>query len=213
MQLFFDLDGTLIDISQKYYHVYSDCIIKLNGTPLDNKTYWQHKRNGLPTRLLLHKSNVPVYQESVYSSLFVSTIETPQYLVFDTKFDYSTEVLTALKQEGHLLYIVSARRNTDTAMAQISKMGLSPLMEHIDMTGHDGKTIALRRLIVEGNPWIGISDTEGDINCYNDAGGVSVAVLNGLRTKSTLMNFCSPMRVISDIRKLPILVDNISKKQ
>ena len=44
----FDLDGTLIDISDKYYWTHKECSEKCGLVPLDQSTYWPLKRLRIP---------------------------------------------------------------------------------------------------------------------------------------------------------------------
>jgi beta-phosphoglucomutase-like phosphatase (HAD superfamily) len=44
MKIFFDLDGTLIDVAPRHYHVYSEVVTELGRTPLAQSVYWRLER-------------------------------------------------------------------------------------------------------------------------------------------------------------------------
>lgn len=212
MQLLFDFDGTLNDITDKYYHCYVDCITEIGGTPLDTSAYSQLKRCKAPNATVLKKSGVDSDKAPIYSSLFQSRIELPKYLAYDHAFDFAAPVLSSLASQGYELSICSARNNTELGMEQLSKFGLVPFFTRIDIARHDpdvrkSKCMAIRRSIKTDTIWYGIGDTEDDINSVSDTHGVPIAVLSGLRDASTISALAHPAHVIEDIRSLPKLLD------
>ena len=61
MKYFFDLDGTILDISKRYYFIYYDIIKKFGGVPLPKCVYWDYKRNKTPDDVILKRSNIPQF--------------------------------------------------------------------------------------------------------------------------------------------------------
>ncbi len=57
MKLFFDLDGTLIDISEKYYRVYNDILTEAGFSTIGKKEYWDAKRHKVPEDQILAMTN------------------------------------------------------------------------------------------------------------------------------------------------------------
>src|SRR5437868_5100720 len=96
MEIFFDLDGTLIDISKKHYMLYRDIILKLHGIPLSFSAYWKLKRNKTAISIILQKSNVLNDHLNFFNEDFKKNIETPYYLSFDELFPYTKKTLDTL---------------------------------------------------------------------------------------------------------------------
>lgn len=216
MQLLFDFDGTLNDVTDKYYHCYLDCITEIGGTPIDATIYGQMKRSKTDTSILLERSGIPTENASVYTSLFLSRIELPHYLSYDHMFDFAASVLSSLMSQGYDLNLCSARNNTELGMEQINMFGLAPFFTSIDIARHDpdvrrSKSMAIGRIIQTHEIWYGIGDTEDDINSVSDTHGIPIAVLSGLRDASTIRALAHPTHVVEDIRSLPKLLDFASQ--
>jgi len=44
IKLFFDLDGPILDVSERYFEVYCECLKKTSFIPLSKDNYWDKKR-------------------------------------------------------------------------------------------------------------------------------------------------------------------------
>ena len=54
--IFFDLDGPILDVSEKYYKVYADILSQKGFRVLSKTEYWDAKRNKIPEYDILLKS-------------------------------------------------------------------------------------------------------------------------------------------------------------
>ena len=217
MQLFIDLDGTLLDISEKYYRLYADCVRLLGGTPIPKNRYWSLKRAKQPPSRILAASSLPETKKQDYTSLFAKDIESPRYTSFDRLYTFAIPALEELKKR-HELYLVCGRKDHDAGMRQIAQFGLGKFFLGIvvgrgDQNGEQFKRETIKRLCDPNNHFATIGDTEDDINCATGLSGITVGVLSGLRNKKTLTTLSHPAYVIADIRGLQALLDNIAKHE
>ena len=93
MNIFFDLDGALIDVSEKYYRVYFDFMRQYNKHPLSKKKFWQSVRGRQGAEAVVHNAAlVPQYKKH-----FLRHIETPQYLRYDALYRFTLPTLHFLR--------------------------------------------------------------------------------------------------------------------
>ena len=215
MQLFMDLDGTLFDISEKYYRLYVDCVCSLCGTPMSKKKYWTLKCAKQPTSRILTMSSLSSTLVPDYISRFADSIESEQYTSFDLLFSFAIPTLRLLQQH-HELYLVCGRKDPDAAMKCIGNAGLKKYFSKIVAGRKSEEGIVFKRrviieLIKSDNLWATVGDTEDDINCVSKLSGISVGVLSGLRNKQMLATLSHPSYIIPDIRDLPTLLDKVTK--
>lgn len=191
MKIFFDLDGTLIDISQRHYQVYKSAVVKFDGEPLPQKRYWQLKRDNTQWSELLKYSRIALKHESDFMTHFTHNIESQDMLSLDNLFAQSREVLKNL-QKNHELILVSLRRNPRNLRLQLEKLGLTQYFKHI-LSGHSDtkegvltkKATVIQELGQLGQACI-IGDTEADISAGKQLGIPSIALTTGIRSKEFL---------------------------
>src|SRR3990167_4036539 len=117
MQICFDLDGTIVDVSDRHYDVYSKATAKLSGKPLSKKDYWQLKRQKADWPTILKKSTVDTYKASEFLKRFIDLIEQPSELSKDRLFADTIKVLESISDQ-HVLYLVSLRRSEKNLIAE-----------------------------------------------------------------------------------------------
>ncbi|MCH8276159.1 MAG: hypothetical protein IIA50_01265 [Bacteroidetes bacterium] len=54
MKIYFDLDGPILDVSERYYEVYKNSLPK-GSKVLNKKTYWNLKRAAVPEEIIFSK--------------------------------------------------------------------------------------------------------------------------------------------------------------
>src|SRR3974377_801098 len=96
--IYFDLDGPLLDVSEKYYRVYCDIISQNGFLPVSKFIYWELKRNKTPEKTILDLSGAERIAD-LYSVKRKRCIEEDQYLNLDTLQDSALDVLGQLKKE------------------------------------------------------------------------------------------------------------------
>src|SRR5271168_3656809 len=77
-----DLDGPIIDVSNRHYRVFYDGVCRLGGAPISQEEFWNAKRNRIPDIELLTRSGIPD-SYGIYSSFKIEAIESSPYLAYD----------------------------------------------------------------------------------------------------------------------------------
>lgn len=201
LNIFFDLDGTILDVSNRYYNVYKDLVCAFGGDPLSRNKYWDLKRNRKSNADILSLSNI---QKNIkkYNLLFQKNIEKEKYLSLDKKNEKIDEILEILSKQFNL-YIVTLRRSRVNTIKQLDRLNILKYFRDIFSPAkvipptkkyHLLKTIKKRRGVIVG-------DTESDILMAKKIGFSSIIYTEGIRIKKRLINF-SPDFLISDLDKL-----------
>lgn len=213
MKLLIDLDGPLLDVSLRYYRVYSDIVRELGFSPLPLETYWNLKRNRTPVKEIL-ASTCPGEHPPGYVERRLLLIESPGYLAFDRLVPGALAVMEKLAQTEEL-HLVTLRRNRKTLVEEIGRLGLKRIFTSvISWEGIADEVPVKRDLIVEshvireGEPALIVGDTEGDILAGKSMGISTCAVLNGIRNR-LLIAEVKPDYTIEDIGGLPRVVEEI----
>lgn len=207
MKIIFDLDGTLIDISERHWSVYKDILQAMHKQSLKKDEYWALKRENVSWPEILAKSDIASDQTEEFLLQFIQKIETIEWLKVDTPFKETKNVLEHLSQ--HELYLVSLRHNHANFLKQIEWLGIKDYFisihsGHTDDSGHHKKHEIIKE-IVSGEKAIIIGDTETDILAAQALGLPSVAVSSGIRSEIFLQNL-NPTHLIENITQFPELV-------
>lgn len=211
MEIFFDLDGTLIDISERYYQLYSEIVKKLGGRPLKKSYYWHLKRSCTHNEKILLKSNLANSKISLFDLEFLKNIELPKYLSYDKVFPYTKKILNLLVKK-HNLYLVSYRRNTENANKQLTELGLIEKFRgiRIGRLDNDGCVTKVRYIheLARGGKKLVVGDTDDEILAAQQVEAISLAVLSGIRNRHYLEQL-SPDYIVQDIRSIPSILNKM----
>jgi phosphoglycolate phosphatase len=188
MNIFIDLDGTLVDSRRRLYKLFCD----LSGSrKLTFHLYWKYKRVARSNEWLLAQVlgfDAPQIQAFVRG--WLERIESPEYLALDAPFGFAQSVLKDLSRD-HSLYVLTARRDEHAARAQIDCAGFTPYLTDMLVTGPWQSKIELlsaRRGQAHSEDLV-VGDTELDVQAAAAIGAQSVAVLNGFRCRQHLELF------------------------
>lgn len=208
LKIFFDLDGTLIDVAPRHYRVYAEIAKSFGGVPLPQAEYWQLKRSKTKWPAILEKSNLNAGAENDFLAQFIQKIEQIDYLKIDKLFPDAEKVL-AETSKHHECFLVSLRRNQENLLKQIEWLGLTKyftkiLTGHSETDGYDKKIELVEAELTKDGSGMIVGDTEADIVTGNELGLITVAILSGIRDKEFLSPL-KPQYILSSIKEMPSL--------
>jgi len=188
-KVFLDLDGTLLDVSERNYTVYREVTLALGGQPMDKTTYWELKRKKTKWPVLLPKSGLDPAIEPEFLGKFIPLIESPDYLKLDRIHPEALAVVAALADRS-ACYLVSLRRNETNLLKELEWLELRPhftkvLSGHSESDGYDKKIELIKNELGEDKGVI-IGDTEADIVTGKQLGLTTIAVTSGIRDEQFL---------------------------
>jgi len=187
MNIFFDLDGTLIDSRQRLYQLFQSLV---PTSELSFDEYWALKRNKISHKeILLSKFNYSNDQYSDFEKKWMSEIELEKWLQLDTPFEGIIDLLIPLSK-NHDLFLVTARQSESIALEQIKSFGWENIFTKILVTQqrqekHDLIKNAVRITLED---WF-IGDTGKDIQTGKLLGIKTAAVLSGFLSKESLIPY------------------------
>ena len=105
--IFWDLDGPILDVSEKYYTLYKNILLENNMQALSKKEYWNLKKSKTTLSEILAKTNSKKLLE-VFKNLWLNNIETHRYQKLDK---LQNGIISILKKCNNKLVLVTLRRN------------------------------------------------------------------------------------------------------
>jgi len=209
MNIYCDLDGPILDVSERYYQVYLALMRALGHEPLRKDVYWNLKRRKADLQEILSCSADEI---QTYETRRLQMIELVEYLRYDFVISGVFDVLLDLK-EKHRLVLVTLRHDFVSLKAELSWLKLDILFDKIlAQDNNEGNWKAKFELIrcderfCQANSII-IGDTEADILAGKKLGIPTFAVLSGIRTRELLKNL-GPDYILNDITELPAYLSN-----
>jgi phosphoglycolate phosphatase-like HAD superfamily hydrolase len=209
MKIFFDLDGTLIDVSRRHHKVYSEITESLGGKPLQKEAYWHLKRSKTTWPEILKASQLSPDLTDNFLSIFISKIEQPEYLQLDTLFP---DAIATLENTSTLYqcYLVSLRRNESNLIREVDNLGISKyfkkiLSAHSESDGSDKKIELIKAELTQAKGDLIIGDTEADVKTGQALNLTTVAVLSGIRDRQFVEKL-KPDHMIQGIGQLPEII-------
>lgn len=218
MNLILDLDGTLLDIAERYHAIYTKILKKHRYMPLDFKTYWNMKRDGIPNGEILLKGNC-LLQEEVFRSCFAKLVERPEYLRLDKLQPGTKDFLQVLSEMDELM-LVTLRKDRMTLLEQLRSLGIEKYFKNIvndttkDIKSAWQKKEHLFRTCFNTKYAVVIGDSEAEIRAGKVLGFTTIAISRGLRTEQVLEGY-NPDYILSDINHVIPCLDgrkNLNKK-
>jgi len=145
--LCFDLDGPLLDVSERYWRVHVSAAGLDVAASHGRARYLALKRRGATDEEICRRLRIQV-AASEYSARRRALLEQAEYLAFDRVWKWTGRVLTILHQ-AYRIAIVTKRQNAQTYRVQLLATGLRRLVDaeacEADVEGHAGDKGALIR--------------------------------------------------------------------
>lgn len=212
IELFFDLDGTVLDVSARHHRVYARVCSAFGGSPLSKEEYWRLKQQKLPWPQMLARSGVRADLLDDFMSMFIAEIEKPDELDKDQLIAGAKNTLMGLHENGHTMYLVSLRRNHQKFLGQLANLGIASYFAKT-LSGHtEGSTDALKAQLIRehlsSHKGLIVGDTEADVLAGKQLGMVTVAVKSGIRSAEHLQKL-KPDYLVDDVTSLPLIIGSL----
>lgn len=125
-----DLDGTLLDDSERHYRCYCDIVARYGGECVTKERYWELKRNKIKRTVLLEETKFKGQYEQ-YANDWVRDIESDVYLKLERPKEKMVECLKMLKAQTKQLYLVTMRQNRKTLLRQLDNLEMTDYFDKI----------------------------------------------------------------------------------
>lgn len=204
-ELFFDLDGPILDISPKFYKIYCDIFSRFGYPTISSADYWQQKRTRTPIPKIVELT-APADFAPAYIKERLAVIENPEYLAFDVVQPHILELLSRLRGKIPLI-LVTLRNKRKHLYWELEHFQLLPLFDAVltkeDNHGDYQIKVELIEEYLQGRRAEGliIGDTESDVKAGEVLRIPSVAVTCGIRTKEYLQAL-NPTYIIDSMDQL-----------
>ncbi len=201
MNIFFDLDGTLVDSRLRMYSLFQSLV---SESKMSFDAYWRLKKENYKHRDILQKMFSYSEQESMaFEGEWLKSIELPSWLALDRPVEGVTEYLKRASEKSNL-YIVTARQSEKNALSQISSFGWLELFDKIMVTNLVKQKHEMIKYVVkiEKTDWF-IGDTGADIESGKKLGVKTAGVLSGFMSKEGLLTY-KPDLIVNSVVDLKI---------
>lgn len=187
MNIFFDLDGTLIDSRDRLYKLFQYLVVE---SQLSFDNYWDFKRNKINhTAILTNHFNYSALLIKEFERDWMANIEMSEWLGLDKPFDGVSDFLKQLSKQ-HDLYVVTARQFEGTAFQQIESFGWQGIFKKVFVTQQKKEKHELinSAITIDKNDWF-VGDTGKDIQTGKQLGIRTAAVLSGFLNENMLVQY------------------------
>ena len=215
MRIITDFDGPVMDLSDRYYHVYQLCLAQVREPNqsikiLTKAEFWAYKRAKVSERQVGISSGLTAAQAEIFKQIRDRTAHQLKYLPFDRVIPGAIPALEQIKASGVDLIVMTLRRTCELNVA-FEQYGLDrffPLDRRYCLADDYQKqgdikdktqlmAQALSELKSEPNTWM-IGDTETDIIAAQTHGIRVIGVLSGIRDLDRLEQY-QPDRIVADL--------------
>lgn len=185
MNIFLDLDGTLLDSRLRLYKLFVELC---PGISIGFDEYWSKKRKKISNEQILesigYNIDIPNFQRH-----WLERIESEYLLVNDKPFE-GVSLLLSEWCRNYNLYLVTARQSAPLVDWQLERVGLFHYFKQILVTKqHYSKVELIRQSINTSANDVFIGDTGIDVNTAKELGIISIAVLSGFREREVLASY------------------------
>jgi phosphoglycolate phosphatase len=208
----FDVDGTLVNVEERFFHYYSETLESHGIEPLDRDVYEHKRRHGVLS------DPVPddVQTRAKFWLEFIDRFSVAEFEDLGRPFPGVPEALDKLNKRGYPLAIVTGRNSDpERVMEELEQMDISRYFQLV-LTNDDGirglnkaaKLIQCARALgCDVSECAYVGDWEGDVESAREAKiGLMVAVLTGGEGREALEK-SGPDVILDSVADLPKYLD------
>lgn len=209
MNIIFDLDGTLIDASERLYRLFQDLMPQ---STMSKTEYWSKKRNKIGHQQIL-KESFPMADFEEFNTRWLNLIETREYLDLDRRYPDTIKVLEQLSLSSKL-YLLTARQSKESLLEELRRLEIAEYFDHIFVTANRCSKEELLQKIIKEEPGlfspedIFVSDMGKDIRLGNKENFVTIAMTHGFMSREKLLEYL-PDYCIDELKELLQIYFNI----
>lgn len=197
--IFFDLDGTLINSQHRLYNLFIELCPECR---LTYDEYWRIKREGITQQDLLSQYyNYSLADCSHFKNLWLAKIEEPFRLAQDFLVDGIKDALCAAKSK-HSLYVITNRQSKKLAVDEVRDLGIIDYFENILVTEQKTSKVDLMKKAVSiSSTDVLVGDAVEDISYARRLGIISCVVSWGISSLDQLTSH-SPQTIVGNPQEL-----------
>jgi phosphoglycolate phosphatase len=199
MKLFFDLDGPILDVSDRYFRVYCECFNGTSHVPLLKDYYWDKKKQKISEAEIL-SSDLNMDLVSTCIKDRKKLIENPAFLKYDKVW---ADLVPIYEHLFHKIptVLVTLRSNPENLHQQLKNLNIDSwfyrILSHPNIDQPEDRWKIKVNLIQESGLLDNISpeeclfigDTETDILAGKKLKMETAAVSFGIRTSDILLKY------------------------
>ena len=208
VNIVFDLDGTLIDSSERMFRLFQKLIPE---STFSKEEYWNLKRRKVNHQMILSKY-FPDYDYERFNKIWLDYIERIEYLELDRNYSDTITVLKKLNKRYNII-LLTARQVKDRLYKELNSLGLFKYLHEVLVTEaketkeelllkHEGKNF------IRTNKDLFVSDMGKDISIGNKLGYLTVAITHGFMSYECLIEY-SPKYIINELCELETVLEQI----
>jgi phosphoglycolate phosphatase len=205
MNIFFDLDGTLLDSRKRLYELFK-FLVPASSFSFDE--YWNMKRENITHReILLEKYSFEEPQIKKFDEEWLNAIETDKWLALDQSYAGADELLKGLKNDFEL-YLITARQLEEKVNEQVNNFGWKPIFKSIMVTKQvKTKSELIQLAQLDKQEGIIIGDSSDEVNAGKKFGFRTIAIEHGFKNRKYLESY-HPDFIVSDLIELKKVLIN-----
>ncbi|MGC9504109.1 HAD family hydrolase [Baaleninema sp.] len=222
LRLITDFDGPIVDVSDRYYCVYQDCLERLRPPDrpvkrLSKSEFWRLKRSCVPERQIGAISGLDLDRARQFARLRSQTVHSSPYLHHDRLIPGAVDALERAQRAGLDLVLMTMRRQRelDEALYRCGIDRFFPPHRRYCIGNNETKTLdtqdkprlmqqALMELPPVREQWM-VGDTEADAIAARTYDVKFIGVLSGIRDRRRLTPY-RPDRIVKDLAEAVDLV-------
>lgn len=212
LRLITDFDGPIMDVSDRYYHVYKLCLetIKNFDQPIKQMSkseFWQLKRAKVPEIQIGILSGLDELQAEKFAQMRRRIVHQMEYMGRDSLLPGAIEAIEKLQRSGVDLAVMTMRRvrELDEAFDRYDLGRFFPndrryclANDYVKTADVKDKPLLMEKALKELPPasitWM-VGDTEADIAAAKTHNLKVIGVLSGIRDRSQLERYAPDLIV------------------
>ncbi len=199
--VWFDFDGTLIHVDERFYQVHLAICSKLGISPLSKEDYWQARCNAVSTENILKLIQASELFEK-YIALRNTLIESLEFLTYDVLRNGVKVTLGELKGT-YTLHLLTGRSNKANLLYELENLEIKQYFSEVLMVSPFGKWEEKSTILNEykNESYYMIGDTPNDIIAGKNAAVKTIGILGGMSTYS-ILSATNPDFLVNDFPEI-----------